>query len=245
MNPGPLERPRDLGELLSDAFGFYARNLGAFLALSAAIVVPAQLIVSGVGLEQLTASYDPSPPLAVAVLPDAVSFLVPTPLVTAICIHSLRSLSGGDGPRTGAAITAGLEAFAPLFVAVVLAAAGIAVGLLLIVPGIYLAIRWFFVPQAVIVDGARGPGALTRSGALVQGSRWRTLGIVVAANVVATVPAVIIRGPLEALARSADHAAVSLAGEIVVQILVTPFVAVVSTLLYFDLRARGDRDAAF
>lgn len=244
MNPGPLERSRDLSALLSDAFGFYARNLGAFVALSAAIVVPVQLIVSGIGLEQLTSGYDSTPPLAQMLVPPAVSFLVTTPLVTAICIHSLRSLANGDGPRTGAAITAGLEAFAPLLVAVVLAAAGIAVGLLLIVPAIYLAIRWSFVAQAVVVDGVRGPGALTRSGALVRGRWWRTFGIVVVTNVVATVPAVVIQAPLEALARSADHAAVSLAGLIVVQTLATPFVAVMLTLLYFDLRARGDQSAA-
>ena len=29
----------------------------------------------------------------------------------------------------------------------------------LIVPGIYLFVRWYFVPQAVVIEGARGAGA--------------------------------------------------------------------------------------
>jgi hypothetical protein len=40
---------------------------------------------------------------------------------------------------------------------------------LFILPGVYLAVRWYFVPQAVVIDGARGPAALTRSGQIVRG----------------------------------------------------------------------------
>lgn len=239
-----LARPRDIGALFSEAFSLYRRNLGTFVAIAAAIVLPVQLIVSGLGLEQLTSGYDTSPSLELTLVPAVVSFLVTTPLVTAICIYSLRSLSDGEGVRAGAAITAGLEAFTPIFVAVLLAAGGIAIGLVVILPGIYLAIRWFFVPQAVVIDGARGAGALERSGALVQGTWWRTFGIVILANLAATVPAVVIQAPLEALARSADREAVSLAGQIVVETLATPFVALVSTLLFFDLRSRGRRGGA-
>lgn len=239
-----LERRRDVGALLGDAFQLYRSNFGSFVAIAAAIVLPVQLIVTGLGLEQLTSGHDPSPPPAQTLVPAVVSFLVTTPLVTAICIYALRSVSAGRGVRAGTAITAGLEAFTPIFAAVLLAALGIAVGLVLILPGVYLAVRWFFVPQAVVVDTARGPGAIARSGQLVQGSWWRTFGIVVLANLAATIPALVLQVPLEALARSADREAVSLAGRIVVETLATPFVALVSTLLYFDLRVRGREVAA-
>ena len=66
-----------------------------------------------------------------------------------------------------------------------LAALGILLGLLLIVPGIYLFVRWYFVPQAVVLEGAHGAGALRASGRLVEGAWWRTLGLIVLVNLVA------------------------------------------------------------
>ena len=72
---GPdLSRSRDVTALFADALGVYFRHFGTFIALSAAIVIPVQLIVGGIGLHQLTASYDRSPGTAEAVIPSAVSF---------------------------------------------------------------------------------------------------------------------------------------------------------------------------
>jgi hypothetical protein len=118
---------------------------------------------------------------------------------------------------------------------VLLAGLGVALGLVLILPGIYLAIRWFFVPQTVVIDGERGPGALRRSGDLVQGSWWRTFGIVLLCQL----PAVLIGVPFASLAASADRQLFALIGEIVTQTVVAPFVALLATLLYYDLRARA------
>ena len=46
---------------MRDTFAVYRRHFWTFLAVGAVVVVPAELIVSGVGLEQLTAGYDGSP----------------------------------------------------------------------------------------------------------------------------------------------------------------------------------------
>jgi hypothetical protein len=234
-----LARPRDLSDLFRDALGVYFRNLGTFVALAAAIVVPVQLIVSGIGLEQLSASYDPSPSAAEAAIPTAVSFLVVAPLITATCIHALRAVAEGGTLGAGQAITAGFEAFTPIFLAIVLAALGIALGLaLFILPGVYLAVRWFFVPQAVVIEDARAAGALRRSGDLVQGFWWRTFAIVLLANLAATVPGLVLTVPFTAIAEQADRAVWSLAGTMLTETVTTPFIALIATLLYFDLRAR-------
>ncbi|MFN2616608.1 MAG: hypothetical protein ABR581_05720 [Thermoleophilaceae bacterium] len=233
-----LHRPRETSALFADAFRVYRRHLAAFLGIAAAIVVPVDLIVSGVGLKELTSSYDRSPPVGQAVLSTLVSFLVTGPLITATCVYALRRLAAGEPPRAGRSLTDGLEAFTPIFLAVLLAAAGIAAGLLLIVPGIYLAIRWYFVPQAVVVDGRRGPAALTGSGDVVKGRWWRTFGVVLLANLAAALPALALLAPFTALAKSADREVWRLAGEALATTLTAPFVALVSTLLWFDLRSR-------
>jgi hypothetical protein len=234
-----LPRPRDITALFGDALRVYRARAGTFLLVSAAIVVPAELVVSGVGLEQLSASYDPSPPPAETIIRTAVSFLVVAPLITATCIYGLRDLAAGIAPRAGRTLAAGLDAFAPIFLAVVLAAVGISLGLvLLIVPGVYFAVRWYFVPQAVVLEGARGPQALTASGQVVEGFWWRAAGIVLLANLAATLPSLILIEPFAAIANSSDRAVWSLVGQTAAETVTTPFVALLSTLLYYDLRAR-------
>jgi hypothetical protein len=234
-----LNRSRDPSALFSDSFTVLRRHFGVFLVLAAVVVVPVHVIVSGIGLEQLTGRYDSSPALAETLLPTLVSFLVVAPLLNAICIHVLQSLAAGEKPSARLAIVEGFEAFTPIFFAVLLAAAGIALGLLLfIVPGIYVAVRWFFVPQAVVIEGVKGPQALMRSMEVTDGFWWRTFGVALGANVLAAIPGLLLAAPLTALAESSGRAVWSLAGTIVTEIVTTPFVALVATLLWYDLRAR-------
>jgi hypothetical protein len=234
-----LQRARDISALFGDSLRVYARHAGVFITLSAAVVVPASVAVQGIGLEQLTARYDDTPRLAEAAVPTVVGFLVVTPLITAICIHALRSIAAGEQPGARQALVSGFEAFTPLFFAVLLAAVGIAIGFLaLIIPGVYLAVRWFFVPQAVVIDGTQGPAALTRSGEVVQGFWWRTFGLVIVVNLAVALPALVLSAPFTAIADSTDRAVWSLAGTIVAESVTAPFAALFSTFLYYDLRAR-------
>ena len=234
-----LEQVRDVGGLFRDSLRVFRGHAWLFVLLSAAVVIPVEVAVEGIGLEMLTSSYDESPPLAESIVPTVVGFLVMTPIITAICIHALHSIAAGAPPSPGQVFVAGFEAFTPLFGAVVLAALGIAIGFLaLIVPGVYLAVRWYFVPQAVVIEGARGPNALRRSGQVVEGSWWRTFGLVLLANIAVAIPALVLLAPFTAIAASADQAVWALIGTILATSVTTPFVAIYSTLLYYDLLAR-------
>jgi hypothetical protein len=234
-----LEQPRELGALLRDSWSVYRRHFLAFFALGALVVVPTELIVRGIGLEQLSSGYDPTPPLAETAVPGAVAYLVVAPLITAICVHALRSVAGGGSPGAREAIVKGFESFTPIFFAVLLAAAGIALGLFaLVLPGIYLFVRWYFVPQAVVLEGARLVGALRASGRLVAGAWWRTFGMVVFVNLLVLLATYLLGAPFIGLADSTDRAIWSLAGQTLAASVTQPFVALFSTLLYYDLRER-------
>jgi hypothetical protein len=236
-----LRRPRDVGALFADALSVFGRHLWLFILLSAAVVVPADLIVQGVGLEMLTSSYDESPDVAETLVPAIVEFLVVVPIIAAICIYALHQIAASERPPAGEVFVAGFEAFTPLFFAVLLAALGIALGFVIfVVPGIYLAIRWYFVPQAVVIEGARGAAALSRSGQIVTGSWWRTFGLVLLANVAIVIPGLILVLPFGAIAESTDRAVWQLVGSTIATSVTTPFVALFSTLLYYDLRARAE-----
>jgi hypothetical protein len=235
----PLERPRDVGALLRDSFSVYLRHFGTFLALGALVVVPTELIVSGVGLEQLSSGYDATPAFAEAAIPAAVSYLVVAPLITAICVHALRSVAGGGSPGAREAIVNGFESFTPIFFAVLLAALGIALGLILLVlPGIYLFVRWYFVPQAVVLEGARDAAALRASGRLVQGAWWRTFGLVALVNLIVLLVVILLGLPFTSAADTTDRAVWALGGQTLTAAVTQPFAAIYSTLLYFDLRER-------
>jgi len=243
VSPVQPRQVRNVSSLFRDSFAIYRSHPWLFILLSAVVIVPVGLVVEGIGMGSLTGEYDSSPDtdetLVRGVIQFFVEFLVVIPIVTAICIYALHAISGGQQPSPGEVLVAGFEAFTPLFGAVLLAGIGVALGLVaLIVPGVFLLVRWFFVPQAVVVDGARGPAALTRSGELVDGYWWRTLGLVLLVNIVVAIPGILLLAPFNAVAGETDAAAWSLAGSMVATSVTTPFVALFSTLLYYDLRAR-------
>ena len=243
--PLELARRREVSTLFRDSLATYWSHFWTFVALAAAIVVPVELVVQGIGQGQLTATYDAELTVAETVISALVTYLVITPLITAICIHALLQLADGGKPAAGRALVAGFEAFTPVFFAVVLAALGIAIGLLaLVVPGIYLFVRWYFVPQAVVLAGDRGPDALRRSSAGTQGFWWRTFGLIVLAQVAMLVPTLLLASPFTAIADSTDQAVWALVGTIVTEIVTAPFIAIYATLLWFDLGARRSEPAA-
>jgi hypothetical protein len=234
-----LLRPRDISGLFRDAFNSYARNVGSFVAIGAAVVVPVELVVTGVGLGQLKGGYPQTGTTAQLGITVAENYLLIGPLVTAMVVHALLAVADGRHPRPASAITNGLEAFRQIFLAVLIGAVGVAAGFVLfIIPGIWLAVRWYFAPQSVVVDGRRNVAALERSAELVAGSWWRVFGVIVFATIAVGVPATLIQLPFDAWAKSADSSAISLVGQIVASTLTVPFVALLLTLLYFDLLAR-------
>ena len=242
MTDGPgldLGRTRDVGLLFRDSGGIYARYLGLLVLIGLAVCAPVQLVVSGIGLEELTSGYRADEPIGRTAVSAVVSFFVITPLITAATIFVLRAIEKGEKPRPGPALQGALDVFTPLFLAVLIATTGILLGLLaLILPGIYLAVRWYFVTQVVVIEGKRGLEALTRSAAVSHDAFWRTLGILLLANLAAAAPSILVLTALTAVAESADSQAVLLIGEIATESLTTPFVAVVATLLFYDLRMR-------
>jgi multisubunit Na+/H+ antiporter MnhC subunit len=245
VNQLELRQPRDVGGLFRESLGVFLRHAWLFILLSAAVVIPVEIAVEGIGLEMLWSSYDESPSIAETAVPTIVGFLVMTPIITAICIYALHAIASGERPSPGQVFVSGFEAFTPLFAAVVLAAIGIAIGFLaLIVPGVYLAVRWYFVPQTVVIEEVRGPAALTRSSQIVQGFWWRTLGLVLLANLAIAIPGFLLLTPFTAIAASSDQAVWALVGTILTTSVTTPFVALYSTLLYYDLRDRKRATAA-
>ena len=135
---------------------------------------------------------------------------------------------------------------ATLWLTIVLVLGLLAGFLALFLPGIWLYIAWAVVYPVMLVEGTGGVAALKRSFQLVQTRWWATAGrmavsfiLVGVATVVATL---LFLAPTELFINDTSFGALILehAANLVVSLVTTPFVAAVTTLVYFDLRVRKE-----
>jgi len=239
-----LRRKRDLGRILDDSFALYRANFRTLLIIAAAVVVPVYLLVYGVGLGWLWSGYDTRASGTDLELSDAAEqvaglaaqLLVVTPLVTAMTVHVVRTAAEDRRASARDAIAVGLDVFPKLLLAIALVGLGVFGGfMLLIIPGVILAVRWIVVSQVVVVEGQGGSEALRRSFELTRGRFWASFLVLFVLSLLAGVLSAIVLAPLEYAAEEADTMALSLLGQVLGSVLTLPLVAVAYTLLYFSL----------
>jgi hypothetical protein len=238
-----LNRPRDLSALLSDSTALYRRHFWTFLAIAVVVVVPVHAIVLGVGLGEFTGRYDSTPKPESSIVPILVQVLVVGPLVAVMALRAVQTIAAGEKPRIGETIQAGLDAFSVVFWPVLIAVLCEAATAITVIVPLVLLVRWYFVPQVVVVDKARGTAALTASWELTRGSGWRIAGLILVANLLWALVGGLISTPLAALAKSIDSEAVSLAAATLAETLVAAPLGIFAALLFFDLRSRAGAKA--
>jgi hypothetical protein len=119
-----------------------------------------------------------------------------------------------------------------LILAGILAGLGIAVGfVLLIVPGLILLTWWCLIVPVIVLEGKRVGEAFTRSRELVRGHGWTVFGVVVITAILTGIAAGIIESIFSFLG---DFLRYWIGGTIASAI-VTPFLAVALTLMFFRL----------
>jgi hypothetical protein len=230
-----LERRREIDEIIRDAFTVWWASPGRFVLIAIAVIVPIEVAIFGLGLGQLTGPYDDKPTTQVLALEAGVSWLLTTPLLTAILVQALVAPESS----TREAIVRGLELFVPAVAVTAMTAALVIAGLFVfILPGIFVAVRLAFVVEALVIDGVRGGEALRRSWQVTDRSFWRVLGISLGFYLVAGGVSALIQLPFAGIARNADAQGAALAGTVVGNVITLPVVVIAMTLLFFDLRAR-------
>ena len=151
-----LSRQRELGDLIGGTARLFLNHLAVFLTVALLIVTPVVLIVDGIWGRALADGVDADAPLAVDITSTFLQAIVIPPLITALNVVIVMGLARGEEPTVGGALRSASERFLPALGTVVLAALGVALGLLaLVVPGIWLGVRWYLGAQAAVVE--RGP----------------------------------------------------------------------------------------
>jgi len=224
----------DIGKVFSRVFSTYAAQ--------AAVVIPAALIVylpvalfSGVAYEDGSRLFA----LLAFVVGAVGSFWLQGVVVGAVADiqderrdESLGSLFAKVGPIVGRLILAGL-----------LAAAGIGIGiLLLVVPGLILLTLWSLVIPVIVLERTGVMESFGRSRQLVRGHAWRVFAIVATLGIAQALVSSVLRSALSDVAGSFAGYAL---GDLLANALIGPLAAIAVAVIYFELvRAKQGARAA-
>ena len=245
--PLRIARRRSWGQILRASTRMYVRRAKLFLGLGI-LFIPLGMLISlvqaavlgGLGLVGISASGESA---------GALLGLV-TALGLTLALFGLALLQGATsaalvridsdepiGPVMAYRLT--LQKWRPLFASVSVAVVG---GLVLVATGflipvaVWLAVRWSFLAQAIVLEDTPALYSLRRSGRLVHG-RWLRVASLVGVGALLALVSGPLLGALLILLFGAPLALMNLLAG-VVYALAMPLVALVTTYLYFDARTR-------
>jgi hypothetical protein len=218
-----------VGEVLGESWLLYTRNSPRLIATAA--VVFAVLTAVDVLVDAATGVRWIAVAAGVAVTVVGTFWLQGA---LAVLVRELRD-GRGDIP-IGEVFRAVEPRLATLLVAGLLAAAGIALGLVaFVLPGLVLLTLWCLITPAVVLEGRGVRAAFGRSIELVRGNGLRVFTVIVVTVLAATIVGAVI----QALFAPLPDAAAYYAGGVVANSVTVPFVALAWTVMYFELaRAR-------
>jgi hypothetical protein len=258
---GPLPlHPMTLGDILDGAFKLLKANVRTIVLVAAVFLVPINLVagffqrdlLGGYGFLQLAndpslidqANADPSNALLLsAVLAALASFLI-TPFIGGAVSKIVAASYLGEEPEPGPVMRATARRFLALLGAFFFTLLLKLVGLLVCVVGVLVPMTFFLVTTPAVMVEELGPiQAMARSVTLVRTRFWPVMGIGVLSGLLASVLESILSWPFGLAAGLIGFRwgwILAAIGEILPALVTMPLVAIVATLVYFDLRIRNE-----
>jgi hypothetical protein len=250
----PQLRPLALGEILDVSIKLVRRNWRALATLVLVVAVP--LAVVSLLITTSTTSYDATNDVRSAdegaaygggVAINAVLQVVLYLLATVACFLAIADAYLGRPPDWQASLAFAARRGPAVFVMFVAAFLAIVVGFVpLVIPGIFLTIRWAVALPALLLE-RRGPmAALGRSWRLVAGFWWKCFGTLLVTYLLVTVVTfavvAVLGAVLAAFTNTDSFLGLTLQQVItvVVELFTLPLFAAVTIVLYVDLRVRKE-----
>jgi hypothetical protein len=242
--------PRGLGDILSTAFEVYKANATKLIVIVAIVVVPLALLTSlfsnvvfdvdtttvDIGGQPVTTieTQGAFTALIAAAIGAVIAFVMSFVLQAAVMRAAAQAVIG-DPVDAEASYRYGFKRLGSVILVSLLVGLILLGGfILLIIPGIIFAVFLAVTIPALVVENKRGTDALGRSWNLVKGAFWHVLGTIVVAGIIAG----LVSGIISAI--GGDNFVVSWIFTSIGQIITVPFSALVSVILYLDLRARQE-----
>lgn len=193
MTMASYDRPASfrIGRVFGDTFSVLGRNFGLCIGLAVIFSgIPTFLYQlwtgSQVDVALLSAETGAAPPPAVGAtfaLAGVVFFIIYMVLASILQAALVRATIedlNGQRPTFGDALGRGIAVLLPIIGLSILMYLAIGIGFaLLIIPGIYLLVRWSAAVPALVHEGLGVFESMKRSSELTKGSRWRIFGLFV------------------------------------------------------------------
>jgi len=171
----------EIGRVISGTFGVIGRNFGPF-ALMALLLGGLPNLLASFGQIWISGGGDKSfsPQMVGGSLVGLVVVIVCAFVLQAAIVHATVADLNGRRVVMGESLKAGLNNWLPLLGLAILMGLGLAIGfVLLIVPGIILAVMWSVAVPAKVVEKIGVTDAFQRSRDLTRGRRWAIFGLFV------------------------------------------------------------------
>lgn len=246
LPPPPPLRPRSVGEVLEAAFGLYARYWKPLVSIVAIVVIPLTLIQYLIG-DAIASNVTTTTNGQVVVNEGAgrafgslavvglLSLVIQQILIGAIAWAVASTLVGREPDLSESYRFGYKRLWSILLVGILFALAVLAGLILLVIPGIIIAVRLSVSIPALVVEGRRGTEALGRSWDLVRGFSWPVFGVFVVAFLLTG----LVNSVFTAIGGDSWFVVGLLAG--IGACITTPFTGLVIGLVYFDLRVRKEQ----
>jgi hypothetical protein len=255
-------RPLRVGEVLDASIKLYARNARTLIGAAAVAVIPLQLISAVVLISVYSSGQDipagfsgafkrvPAADASARVGATGITTLVSVLMiafVSAVCVQAVSSAYLDHPLSSWESIRFGMRRFLPLLAMLIVLYIGLGVAfVLLVIPGIWLYAAWGVATPALMIEGLGPFRALGRSRRLVKGRWGATAGVLLISFLMTTILTSVVSGILTAIALTSSNPSVtfavliSLLSGVVSGLIVQPFQATVTTVLYYDLRIRHE-----
>lgn len=238
IDPTPLATSVTAGSLVSRSFGVWKENVGRFAGVAIVLQVPSLLISWGLGSPFVGATpFAKQSPEMTAFIFSGRYWAMTLATVMLALIHMGALTAGtiqhlaGRRASIGEMLAGGLRRAGPILAAGLLALLGIYAGLiLLIVPGIVVAMMFSLVAPVVMAERLSTVKALGRSRGLTKGHRWKLLGAFVVVYLVTAAPTFLVMW----LAAGVPYLSTALTA--IVSAVVGSLVLVTPAVAYHDLR---------
>jgi hypothetical protein len=223
-----------VGGILGESWGLYTKFFSRFFVIGLIVylivnlinALVATLVGHGVGISILLALF------------TLVVSLVGTFWLQGALVFAVDDVRDGKIDTTIGEVFERVRPYlGTLIVAGILAALGVAVGLVfLIVPGLVLLTWWCLIVPVIVLEGKQVGESFTRSRELVRGHGWTVFGIVVITAILTAIASGIIEAIFSFLGSFLRY----WIGGAIASAVVGPFLAVALTLTYFTLRGLGE-----
>lgn len=170
----------EIGRVISGTFGVIGRNFGAFALMALLLGGLPNLLVSFGQLWIAGGVKTFSPQVFAGSAVGLIVMMVAAFVLQAAIVHATVADLNGRRVVVGESLKAGLSNWLPLLGLAILMGLGLMLGfLLLIVPGIILAVMWSVAVPAKVVEKIGVTDAFQRSRDLTRGRRWAIFGLFV------------------------------------------------------------------